>query len=143
MEEYLFSMDSFVMFRNGFSFAVEAGEDVLQGQKYAGPPAPGPLHHRAARGFLHRAVDGWIRLPEPHQVSSRTHLSQCCSAWNDGASFLCFARRRQQERVNSQREEIERQRKLLGKRKPPAMPPPPSLEQNKRKSRNNSQESEA
>lgn len=57
-------------------FAVQAGEDVLQGQKHAGPPSAGPLHHRATRSLLHRAVDGWIRLPEPHQVSRRTHLSQ-------------------------------------------------------------------
>lgn len=49
----------------------QAGEDGVQGQEHAGPPASGPLHHRTAWSFLHRAVDGWIRLPEPHQVSAR------------------------------------------------------------------------
>lgn len=49
----------------------QAGEDGVQGQEHAGPPASGPLHHRTARSLLQRAVDGRIRLPEPHQVSAR------------------------------------------------------------------------
>lgn len=52
----------------------QAGEDGVQGQEHAGPPSSGPLHHRTTRSLLHRAVDGRIRLPEPHQVSARMKL---------------------------------------------------------------------
>lgn len=52
----------------------QAGEDGVQGQEHAGPPSSGTLHHRATRSLLHRAVDGRIRLPEPHQVSARMKL---------------------------------------------------------------------
>lgn len=50
----------------------------MQGQEHAGPPASGPLHHRTARSLLHRAVDGWIRLPEPHQVSAQLRPTAGC-----------------------------------------------------------------
>lgn len=100
---------------------------------------------RHGASFTEQWTDGYAFQNLIKSAGSSAHalLSMLLVCWNDGASLFAFARRRQQERVNSQREEIERQRKLLGKRKPPAMPPPPSLEQNKRKSRNNSQESEA
>lgn len=119
---------------------VKTGEDGLQGQKHAGPSSFGSLHHRTPRSFLHRTVDGWIRLPEPHQVSpSENSLSLVeKSLW-----WFFFSICRQQEQINLQREDIERQKKLLGKRKPPtALTPPSSMEPSKRKSRNSSQENE-
>lgn len=60
-----------------FFVEVQAGEDGLQGQEHAGSSASGPLHHRTARRLLYRAVDRWIRLPEPRQVSNRIDTNMC------------------------------------------------------------------
>lgn len=51
--------------------SVEAGEDGVQGQEYAGPSPTGPLHYSATRRIFHRAMDRWIRLSEFNQVSPR------------------------------------------------------------------------
>lgn len=65
------------IFNFSFFSVVKAGEDGLQGQEHAGSSASGPLHHRTARSLLHRAVDRWIRLPEPHQVSTQIGAGEC------------------------------------------------------------------
>lgn len=67
----------------------QAGEDGMQGQKHAGPPSSGPLHHRTTRSLLHRAVDRRIRLPEPHQVSARMKLRTVLRA-KLGDQTACF-----------------------------------------------------
>lgn len=100
----------------------------MSGEEHAGPPPPGPLHHRQTRGVLHGAVDRWIRIPEPDQVRNpekrELPLSYCtCGRVTLG---VCVCAARQQEGINQQREDIERQRKLLAKRKPPN-PASPSL----------------
>lgn len=150
-----------------FSSLVQTGENGVPWQKHAGPAAAGSLHHSQAWSIFYRAVDGWIRLPEPHKVSNFvliksiqasvfTVLKWLCASFilTEGNTIFILTWKvisrfpfllRQQERINSQREDIERQRKLLAKRKPPSMAqtPPPSLEQNKRKSKANGTESEA
>lgn len=62
---------------NNIILAVKAGEDGLQGQKHAGPSTFGSLHHRPPWSLVHRAVDRWIRLPKPHQVSIWRPTNNC------------------------------------------------------------------
>lgn len=49
---------------------VQAREDGVPWQKHAGPASTGTLHHGETWSIFHRAVDGWIRLPKPYQVST-------------------------------------------------------------------------
>lgn len=44
------------------------GEAGVSGEEHAGSTAFGSFHHCETWSLVYRAVDGWIRLPEPCQV---------------------------------------------------------------------------